>query len=232
MPSISLCHLHWVPEDTQHKRHGRSLLQIYAQTQLCYLHQCEDTHRHDLNIRVVRIGQIGEQELLARAQLHLHAYWRVNQLHGSQNSQKRTNRWRVILGGDEGACSTMVDPRQRRRRGAALLAGSGGSGQRLGAGGCGAAPRRDSARRYGRNRRRRAGRKQGRAAAEGGGKRAGLKCPSRQLLLSDAGHRSREGETRVFPGWGRDFAAPLQNFCGPGRDAGLVGQFFRPVPAF
>ena len=35
-----------------------------------------------------------------------------------------------------------------------------------------------------------------------------------------AGHRGRKGETRVFPCWGQDFAAPPKNFCGPGRDAG------------
>ena len=34
------------------------------------------------------------------------------------------------------------------------------------------------------------------------------------------GHRSREGETCVFPGWARGFAAPPKNFCGSGRDAG------------
>jgi len=135
-----------------------------------------------------------------------------------KNHKKGTNRWRVIPGGDEGVRSTVVDP-QRRRRGAALLAGSGGAVQRLGAGGCGAAPRSDSARRYGRNRRRRAGESKGGPRRKEGEKSVELKCPSRQLLLCDAGHRSREGETRVFPGWGRKFAAPPKIFCGPGRDA-------------
>ena len=64
-----------------------------------------------------------------------------------------------------------------------------------------------------------AGIKGGRRRKEGG-KERGLKCPSRQLLLCDAGYRSREGETRVFPGWGRKFAAPPKNFCRPGRYAG------------
>ena len=116
--------------------------------------------------------------------------------------------------------SAVVDPSGGGDWGAALLAGSGGAVQRLGAGGCGAAPRSDSARRYGRNRRRRAGGSKGGRRRKEGGKERGLKCPSRQLLLCDAGHRSREGETRVFPGWGRDFAAPPKIFCGPGRDAG------------
>ena len=65
------------------------------------------------------------------------------------------------------------------------------------------------------------GQKQGRSEAERDGENArGLKCPSRQLLLCDAGHRSRNGETRVFAGWGRDFAAPPKIFCGPGQYAG------------
>ena len=43
-----------------------------------------------------------------------------------KNHKKRTNRWRVIPGGDEGVRSTVVDPQRRRRWGEALLAGSGG----------------------------------------------------------------------------------------------------------
>ena len=32
--------------------------------------------------------------------------------------------------------------------------------------------------------------------------------------------KMRDGETRVFAGWSRDFAAPPKIFCGLGRDAG------------
>ena len=53
--------------------------------------------------------------------------------------------------------SAVVDPSGGGDWGAALLAGSGGAMQRLGAGGCGEAPRSNSALRYGRNRWRRVG---------------------------------------------------------------------------
>src|SRR4051812_20866194 len=34
-----------------------------------------------------------------------------------KNHKEGTNLWRVIMGGDEGVRSTVVDPRRRRRRG-------------------------------------------------------------------------------------------------------------------
>ena len=71
----------------------------------------------------------------------------------------------------------------------------------------------------------------GRGEVVGGGKR-GMKCPPTNRFRLYAGHRSREGETRVFPGWARDFAAPPKIFCGPGRDAGSDRAGFWPRPAF
>ena len=119
-----------------------------------------------------------------------------------KNHKKGTNRWRVIPGGDEGGALGGGRSQRRRRLGGVSSSRirRGGAAARRGRvwGGPGARFRRQiwpespAA----------GGRKQGRAAAEGGGKERGLKCPSRQLLLCDAGHRSREGETRVFPGWG------------------------------
>lgn len=87
-------------------------------------------------------------------------------------------------------------------------------------------------RRYGQNCRRRAGRKQGRAAAEGGGKERGLKCPSRQLLLCDAGHCSREGKPAFSRVGVRNLPRAPKLFAGRGGMRGLAGQAFRPVPAF
>ena len=52
-----------------------------------------------------------------------------------ENHKKGTNRWRVIPGGDEGGALGGGQSQRRRRLGAALLAGSGGAVQRLGAGG-------------------------------------------------------------------------------------------------
>ena len=148
-----------------------------------------------------------------------------------KSQQKRTNRWQTQArdlgrrrrGGPDGgrspAAAATRGSSSRRNRG-------GGSMQRIGAGGWVTAPRRDSAHRFGRNRR--GGRVE--AKAVGGGRRwgkaRGLKCPSRQPLHWDTGHRRGEGETRIFAGWGRDCAAPLKKICGPAVFVGSVQAGF------
>jgi hypothetical protein len=134
-------------------------------------------------------------------------------------------RWRRRLGA--------ADPGRRRRLGAARIGGSGGAGAAARWKRVGAPPRRDSARRFGRNRRRRTGGTNGGRRRKEVGKGRGLKCPSRQPLSWDTGHRRGEAETCVFAGWGRDFAAPLKKFYGPAAFARSVrAGFFTPSRIF
>ena len=104
-------------------------------------------------------------------------------------------------------CRRSANPAARRRRGE----GRGGlvrvAAFRRAPAGCG---RRNLGRRP-------AAAREGRGEVVGGRKR-GMKCPPTNRFRLYAGHRSREGETRVFPGWGRM--------------RGLVRQVFQPIPAF